>query len=438
MKKLWQKIRNLGVDEQLDDDTARRLRITNSVNLVLVVVTTMMFIDGISLSWPPEVFILGGIIVAFATVPFFLNAYKKINLSRFFMVIIANLFMLLFVILLGPKMHYQYNLIVIMVLPFLFLGRNFAKLRAAFALFTIAIWVYLEWHFTQFDPVYPLVGRDFTYVRTNTDFFVFVMLFAEIYILLFEGERHIKLVAEKSKELEQQNLVLEERTKQLEETNAHLDRFSYFVSHDLKAPMANVLGYVDLIKSEYANKFDDDLTNLFGEIEKGTSKSRDLIQEIFEYSTISYATIKKEIIHIDKLIDEALSIVKIPAHIQTEKSIDCSEINVVKTQLLQVLTNLIGNAVKYHNKETGSISITADVLPDAYLKICIADDGPGIAAKYHETIFEMFGTAHDKVRQDSTGVGLAIVKKLIDLNGGLIQIDSELGKGSRFTFTWKL
>jgi signal transduction histidine kinase len=103
--------------------------------------------------------------------------------------------------------------------------------------------------------------------------------------------------------------------------------------------------------------------------------------------------------------------------------------------LSQVLANLIGNAIKHRDRPDGRVEVTvAD--QGNHLRFTIADDGPGIDPRYHDRIFAIFQTLKSKDDQESTGIGLSIVKKIIDTEGGEIHLESELGQGTTFWFTW--
>jgi signal transduction histidine kinase len=108
-----------------------------------------------------------------------------------------------------------------------------------------------------------------------------------------------------------------------------------------------------------------------------------------------------------------------------------------RTQLQQVFTNLISNAIKYHDHpSTGHITIGCDEAPGDFYRFSVQDDGPGIAPEYHERIFVIFQTLVERDTLESTGVGLAIVKKIVERQGGRIWIESAEGQGATFYFTW--
>ena len=116
-------------------------------------------------------------------------------------------------------------------------------------------------------------------------------------------------------------------------------------------------------------------------------------------------------------------------------SADMPTLDTAKTPLEQVIRNLIHNAVKHHDRTDGLVSVSCRS-DDRFIEFAIADDGPGIEPRYHEQIFKLFATLRPRDEVEGSGMGLAIVKKLIERYGGTIRVDSEPGRGTTFRFTW--
>ena len=106
-----------------------------------------------------------------------------------------------------------------------------------------------------------------------------------------------------------------------------------------------------------------------------------------------------------------------------------------RLSLQQVFTNLMGNAAKYHHRPDGRIRVTAQDIGDCY-EFRVQDDGPGIAPQFHQKIFLMFQTLRDRHTAESTGIGLSIVKRIVEEQKGTVRVKSEAGNGSAFIFTW--
>lgn len=228
---------------------------------------------------------------------------------------------------------------------------------------------------------------------------------------------------------------LEALNKQLITKNKELDQFAHIVAHDLKSPVNNLFGLIDMIKTDYGKDLEPELRDYFSYIEQTTTNLSNLIEGILKYSISGNGYVDNSAFKLKDLIREVLDNLSIPRGFTT--TVECPEVKIKtnKTQLFQVLTNLIENSVKHHNKETGCIKISCVSSPDL-VKIEIEDDGPGIKEVYQNKIFQLFGKGHARNRSDSTGIGLATVRKLVRQNGGTIKLKSAYGKGSKFTFKW--
>jgi PAS domain S-box-containing protein len=231
---------------------------------------------------------------------------------------------------------------------------------------------------------------------------------------------------------------LESLNKELLTRNKELDQFAFTVSHDLKAPTNTIIGLIDIIQREHEDELNNDVKQCLTHLQQTSNRMSELISGILSYSRASAGQVYVEPLRFDlkTLIQEIINNLNIAKKFKTEVNCTNIELYTNKTPLSQVLSNLIGNSIKYHDKKTGKISITCKNTTDE-VTISVKDDGPGIPEKYYETIFEMFGTANVISRTDSTGIGLAIVKKLIEQNGGSINVNSTIGKGTEFVFTWK-
>ena len=219
--------------------------------------------------------------------------------------------------------------------------------------------------------------------------------------------------------------------------NKELDQFAHIVSHDLKTPTKSIMGLINIIEHEYKQELNQEVLKCLTLIKQTSARMSELIDGILSYSRADQGNTELSRFYLMDLMEELIDSLDIPKAFKVE--IDCHniELNTSKVQFLQVLSNLIGNAIKYHNKKSGQVTISCKSTHDE-IEITVKDDGPGIPEKYHHTIFEMFGTANQGNRSDSTGIGLAVVNKLVEQNGGSIEIDSATGKGSKFIFTWRL
>lgn len=243
-------------------------------------------------------------------------------------------------------------------------------------------------------------------------------------------------MANLQRQLAKKNIELKKLNTSLEEKNKELDQFTYIVSHDLKAPLRGINSLIEIIDEDYNADFPDEVSDLFDKIKTRSTRMNDLITAILNYSRAGKTDTKIVTFNVSDLFTEIVDSLEIPSGFKiqvppSELIFECSYV-----QLSQILTNIIGNAIKYHdNKSEGKVKI--EMIPEGELiKFRISDNGPGIPEKYHSKIFEPFETANETSRTDSTGIGLAIVKKLVERYGGQMGLESELGKGSKFWFTF--
>lgn len=232
---------------------------------------------------------------------------------------------------------------------------------------------------------------------------------------------------------ENQNLEL---IQNLEKANQELESFAYIVSHDLKAPLRSIASLAQLLLMDYADKIGDEGKQHLDLLMSRVERAHSLIEGILEYSRIGRKKGKHRDIDINLLIDEVLISIEVPENIEIQVSENLPEIHADDTQMIQVFQNLISNSIKFMDKPKGFIKISAKEKISDFV-FSVEDNGPGIEPQYHGKIFKIFQVLHNKKEVDSTGVGLSIVKKIVENYGGTIWVESEVGKGTTFKFTFK-
>ncbi|MGK2863610.1 MAG: ATP-binding protein [Chitinophagaceae bacterium] len=220
---------------------------------------------------------------------------------------------------------------------------------------------------------------------------------------------------------------------ELEKRNIELDKFAYVVSHDLKAPVRGIHNVIKWIEEDLGKELTPELKRYLQIIPQRTQRMEDLINGLLEYARISQKTHASEV-DVNALVKDILETI-VPRHFKVEID-NLPHLYTERIKLEQVFTNLISNAVKYTPHSNGNIMIGCIEYPE-YYQFSIKDNGIGIDAEYHEKIFEIFQTLREKNENESTGVGLAIVKKIIDEHHGIISLNSKSGEGAEFIFTWK-
>jgi signal transduction histidine kinase len=226
---------------------------------------------------------------------------------------------------------------------------------------------------------------------------------------------------------------LDKTIRELENRNTELNKFAYVVSHDLKAPIRGIHNVTKWIEEDLAHELSPQMEKYLDIIHQRTGRMEALINGLLDYARISMKTVPERV-NTNSLVREITDLL-VPRNFQL--SIDrLPKLYTERLKLEQVFVNLISNAVKYSAQPNGDIRITCEENPDFYA-FTIQDNGPGIDPVYHEKIFEIFQTLREKDEKESTGIGLAIVKKIMDERQETITVRSHTGAGTAFTFTWR-
>ncbi|MBO6522417.1 MAG: PAS domain-containing protein [Balneolaceae bacterium] len=242
-------------------------------------------------------------------------------------------------------------------------------------------------------------------------------------------------------QLENLNEILEHqvnlRTEELNKANQELEAFSYSVSHDLRAPLRSINGFADILEEDYWDSLDEEGRRLVGIIKESGIKMGQLIDDILEFSRLGRKAINKGVVDMKEVFKEVTKEVS-----SLNKDLDISfklseltNVNGDLSLLKQVVTNLISNAVKYSSKEKNIKIEVSHTEKDGKIVFSVRDNGTGFDMKYHDKLFGVFQRLHSSNDFEGTGVGLAIVRRIITKHGGEIWAESELDKGSIFYFS---
>lgn len=226
---------------------------------------------------------------------------------------------------------------------------------------------------------------------------------------------------------------LSKNIKELEKRNKELDQYAYVVSHDLKAPLRGIYNAIQWIEEDLGNELSDQMKKYLSIIPERIMRMDDLIDGLLNYARISREQQLKEVVNVHNLLESIIEII-VPQDFKVEiRAMPTLETE--KLKLEQVFSNLISNAVKYSPEGRGEITISCSELPKFY-EFTVSDNGIGIDPEYHEKIFIIFQTLREKHAKESTGIGLAIVHKIIEDQHCTIRVVSQNGKGASFIFTW--
>ncbi|CAM2008390.1 ATP-binding protein [Acanthopleuribacter pedis] len=266
--------------------------------------------------------------------------------------------------------------------------------------------------------------------------------------LLRHHNRLEEIVAQRTNELKatnhellheiKQRRIIEEHLNQslheLERANRDLEEFAYVTSHDLKAPLRGINSMAQWLAEDYGDRLDETGSGYLATISERAGRLTQLIEGILDYSRISNAS---EIQHLDSgaVADAVMGNLTVPTGLSLVRRGTFPEVLYDQTQLFQVFQNLVSNAVKHMGKPEGRIEIFGDENETDWL-FSVADDGVGIPEDQQERVFKLFQTVTEGDRnQGNTGIGLSVVKKIVERNHGFIKLQSKPGQGCKVTFS---
>jgi signal transduction histidine kinase len=230
---------------------------------------------------------------------------------------------------------------------------------------------------------------------------------------------------------------LAEKVEELARSNSDLEQFAYVASHDLQEPLRMVAAYTQLLAERYRGKLDDSADRYIGYAVEGASRMQALLEDLLAFSRIGRNGAEHAAADANQALDEALDNLALPLK-QNAVTITRNPLPTVmadRFQLVQLFQNLIGNAIKFRGPEAPHLSIAAERQGQAW-QFTVADNGIGIAPEHRDFIFKIFHRLHTRDEYAGNGVGLAICKKIVERHGGRIWVESELGRGSSFRFTF--
>jgi two-component system sensor kinase FixL len=273
---------------------------------------------------------------------------------------------------------------------------------------------------------------------------------AELMTLLEESNRSLAMEVEKRARAEEglwrlnaeidatvqrQTAELTAANGQLTKTNQELKDFAHVVSHDLKAPLRGIKTLAQWISMDYSDKLGQEGGDQMALLGTRVDRMVSLIDGILQYSRVGRDGECKVSVDLNDLVPGIVDLLAAPEHIHITVQSSLPTVQAERTRLSQVLQNLISNAIKYMDKPEGRIHVGC--AEDGGLwRFSVEDNGPGIDERYFDRIFKLFETLESRDTCDSTGVGLAVVKKIVETAGGKVWVESKVGLGSTFFFTW--
>jgi PAS domain S-box-containing protein len=235
--------------------------------------------------------------------------------------------------------------------------------------------------------------------------------------------------------LKEQAIELAKTATLVKQRNQDLDQFAHIVSHDLKAPLRAIANLSTWIEEDLEEGISSETREHLKLMRSRVHRMEGLVNGLLDYARVGSTQASLTTFAIEDLLAEIIDSLSLPASFIIVLPTNLPVITTNYLLLSQVFANLLSNACKHHDRSNGQIRVTAKPQGDIWT-FTVADDGPGIAPENQERVFGIFQTLADDHKQENTGIGLSIVKKIVESQGGKIILESEIGIGTTFQFTW--
>ena len=241
------------------------------------------------------------------------------------------------------------------------------------------------------------------------------------------------------REIEEKADELQRLTRELERSNKELDQFAYVASHDLKAPLRGIANLAQWIEEDLGDRVTGESKEHMQLLQGRVHRMEALIDGILAYSRAGRVRERPARVDVGALLQDVIELLSPPPETQVVIASEMPVIEAERVPLQQVFMNLVGNAIKYSTRRDARIEIRAEPEREEggeFYRFAITDNGPGIARQYHEKIWQIFQTLAPRDKVEGTGIGLSVVRKIVEARGGRTWVESEPGHGSTFYFTW--
>jgi PAS domain S-box-containing protein len=222
---------------------------------------------------------------------------------------------------------------------------------------------------------------------------------------------------------------------ELERSNADLEQYASTVAHDLKAPLRAIANLSDWIEEDMPGDLPEKVKGHLEKLQGRVERLDSLTEDLLEYSRAGRGEEAIRKVDTTILVGDLVQVLAPPRQFEVRVEQSLPRFVTAKAPLEQVLGNLIGNAVKHHHRRDGKVTVSARDLGDLY-EFTVSDDGPGIPSEDQERVFQMFHRLRPGEEAEGTGMGLALVRRIVERHGGRVRVASGNGRGAKFVFTW--
>jgi PAS domain S-box-containing protein len=230
--------------------------------------------------------------------------------------------------------------------------------------------------------------------------------------------------------------IMARQAEELARSNADLEQFAYAASHDLLAPLRAISNLSEWIEEDLAEKRPEKAVEHLEKLRSRVRLMRELTEDLLRYSRVGREATEISQVDTKEMIGNLTHLLSPPDGFEVIAEPPLPALETNKSPLELVFRNLIGNAIKHHYRQDGTVVVTASDHGDFY-EFSVADDGPGIPEQYQDRVFNMFQKLRPKDEIEGTGMGLALVKRIVENQGGRVAVDSPDGRGATFRFTWR-
>ncbi|MFP8967556.1 CHASE domain-containing protein [Pokkaliibacter sp. CJK22405] len=228
---------------------------------------------------------------------------------------------------------------------------------------------------------------------------------------------------------------LAQRNTELEEANKELDQFAFVASHDLKAPLRGIQQLLEWIEEEHPAQQSNEVKEYFALAFSRIGRLQRLLDDLLDYSRVGRKADSFKTIHLRTTVEEEFRVLGAGQHVTLHNGVTLGEITTLAAPLELILRNLMSNAIKHHDQPTGNIWVRGWAEEDSY-HFAVEDDGPGIAPEHQQQVFGLFNTLKPRDEVEGSGIGLTVIKKILDRYECQYLLESDGVRGTCFHFTW--